>query len=117
MLTLDRTLQYETEQLLVAQVEAVQARGGMVVVMDTATGDVLAMANVRRNADTGQVELSSANLAAVDTYEPGSVTKIVTAAAALEEGVATPQTTWTVPAREQFADHIFTDAEPHATES
>ena len=116
VLTLDRNLQYVTEHLLVSQVESVQAKGGMVVVMDTASGDVLAMANARRNADTGQVELSSANLAAVDTYEPGSVAKIVTAAAALQEGVANPQSTWMVPPREKFSDHIFTDAEPHPTE-
>ena len=51
------------------------------------------MANARRDPDTGRVELASANLAVVDTYEPGSVAKIVTAAAALQEGVATPQTT------------------------
>ena len=116
VLTLDRNLQYVTEHLLVTQVESVQAKGGMVVVMDTASGDVLAMANARRNPDTGKVELSSANLAAVDTYEPGSVAKIVTAAAALQEGVANPQSTWMVPPREKFSDHIFTDAEPHPTE-
>ena len=86
----------------------------MVVVMETATGDVLAMANARRDPDTGRVEPSSANLAAVDTYEPGSVAKIVTAAAALQEGVADSQTTWMIPARQKFSDHIFTDAEPHA---
>jgi cell division protein FtsI (penicillin-binding protein 3) len=98
------------------QVEAGQAKGGMVVVMDTSSGDVLAMANARRNPDTGRVELAAANLAAVDTYEPGSVAKIVTAAGALQEGVATPQSTWMVPPREKFSDHVFTDAEPHPTE-
>jgi cell division protein FtsI (penicillin-binding protein 3) len=116
VLTLDRNLQYLTEQLLVRQVQNVQARGGMVVVLDTRTGDVLTMANARRNSETGRVETTSANLAAVDTYEPGSVAKIVTAAGALEEGVATPQSTWMVPARKQFSDHVFTDAEPHPTE-
>ena len=116
VLTLDRNLQYVTEQMLVAQVEAVQAKGGMVVVLETATGDVLAMANARRSTDTGRVELASANLAAVDTYEPGSVAKIVTAAAALQEGVAGPQSSWMIPARAKFSDHIFTDAEPHPTE-
>jgi cell division protein FtsI (penicillin-binding protein 3) len=116
VLTLDRNLQYVTEQMLLGQVRAVQARGGMVVVMETGTGDVLAMANARRNADTGKIELTAANLAAVDTYEPGSVAKIVTAAAALQAGVATPQSSWVIPARKQFSDHVFTDAEPHPTE-
>jgi cell division protein FtsI (penicillin-binding protein 3) len=116
VLTLDRNLQYVTEQLLVHQVQSVQARGGMVVVMQTRTGDILAMANARRDPDTGRVETTAANLAAVDTYEPGSVAKIVTAAGALEEGVANPQSTWIVPGRKKFSDHVFTDAEPHGTE-
>jgi cell division protein FtsI (penicillin-binding protein 3) len=74
------------------------------------------MANAPRNPDTGAVERASANLAAVDTYEPGSVAKIVTAAAALQEGVASPQSTWMIAARQKFSDHIFTDAEAHPTE-
>ena len=86
----------------------------MVVVMDTATGDVLAMANVRRDADTGKVELSSANLAAVDTYEPGSVAKIVTAVGGAPGGRRQPAVDagW-CRHRDKFSDHIFTDAEPH----
>jgi cell division protein FtsI (penicillin-binding protein 3) len=115
-LTLDRNLQYVTEQLLVRQVAAVNAKGGMVVVLDTRTGDVLAMANARRDPKTGTVGTTAANLAAVDTYEPGSVAKIVTAAAALQEGVATPQSSWVVPAQKKFSDHVFVDAEGHQTE-
>ena len=74
-LTLDRTLQYEAEQYLLARSPQTQARGGMVLVMDTATGDLLAMANVRVD-DAGRPELAAANLAAVDMYELGSVNKI-----------------------------------------
>ncbi len=116
VLTLDRNLQYITEQLLVRQVSNVNAKGGMVVVLDSRTGDILTMANARRDPQTGKVQTTAANLAAVDTYEPGSVAKIVTAAAAIQDGVATPQSTWVVPGRKMFSDHVFTDAEPHPTE-
>ena len=44
--------------------------------MDTDTGEIYAMASVRRNDDTGVVEITSGNFAAVDAYEPGSVAKV-----------------------------------------
>jgi cell division protein FtsI (penicillin-binding protein 3) len=116
VLTLDRALQYKVEQLLAAQVAAVGARGGTVVVMRT-DGDVVAMANVRVDPDTGRPAVTSANLAAVDTFEPGSVAKIVTAAGALNDGAATPQTVFQVPYQRQFYDVRFYDGIPHGDES
>jgi cell division protein FtsI (penicillin-binding protein 3) len=115
VLTIDRALQYKVEQLLAAQVANVGARGGTVVVMRT-DGDVVAMANVRVDDDTGRPEVTSANLAAVDTFEPGSVAKIVTAAGALNDGVASPQTIFEVPYERQFYDVRFTDGIPHGNE-
>jgi cell division protein FtsI (penicillin-binding protein 3) len=60
--------------------------------------------------------VSSANLAAVDTFEPGSVAKIVTAAGALNDGVATPESVFEVPYQHQFYDVRFTDGIPHGNE-
>ena len=57
------------------------------------------MASVRRNDDTGSVEITSGNFAAVDAYEPGSVAKVITVAAALNEGAVTPDTGFDVPWR------------------
>jgi cell division protein FtsI (penicillin-binding protein 3) len=111
-LTIQRTLQYEVEQYLLSQVAQTQARGGMVLVMDVSTGDLLAVANVRVD-DGGRPELARANLAAVDMYEIGSVNKVITAAAAIEEGTAGINTPFEVPYRYQFADHVFIDAVPH----
>ena len=111
-LTLDRTLQYEAEQALLQTVAQTNARGGMVIVMDTATGDLYALANVRVD-ENGQPEVAKANLAAVDTYEPGSVNKVITAAAAIQEGTAGRSTTFDVPYRYKYSDHVFIDAEPH----
>jgi len=116
VLTIDRALQYKVEQLLTAQVGAVGARGGTVVVMRT-DGDIVAMANVRVDAETGVPAVTRANLAAVDTFEPGSVAKIVTAAGALNDSAATPQTVFEVPYQRQFFDVRFSDGIPHGTES
>lgn len=113
VLTIDRTLQWFTEEALKRQVATTSARGGMVVIMDVRSGDVLAMANVRRDADTGVPEVSKANLAVIDTYEPGSVAKIITAAASLQEGKMVPGLRIEVPYGKQFYDYYFRDAHFH----
>jgi hypothetical protein len=90
VLTLDRTLQYFTEQQLLQRVRETGAKGGMVVVLDSKSGDVLAMASVKTDLTTGVPAIASYNAAVVDTYEPGSVAKIITASAALQEGTIMP---------------------------
>ena len=84
--------------------------------MDTDTGEIYAMASVRRNDETGVVEITSGNFAAVDAYEPGSVAKVITVAAALNEGAVTPDTGFDVPWRELWGDDLLADAEPHPDE-
>jgi cell division protein FtsI (penicillin-binding protein 3) len=116
VLTLDRSIQFATEQALLGRVNGLGARGGTGIVMDTDTGEIYAMASVRRNDDTGAVEITSGNFAAVDAYEPGSVAKVITVAAALNEGAVTPDTGFTVPWRELWGDHLLADAEPHPDE-
>lgn len=113
VLTLDRALQYETERALAAEIQRSGARGGIAVVMDPRTGDVLAMANLRSDPATGQVVPAAANDAVVRVYEPGSVNKVITIAAALEEGVVRPTTVLTVPWSLPVADHVFHDHDPH----
>jgi cell division protein FtsI (penicillin-binding protein 3) len=117
VLTLDRSIQYVVEQALLNQVRLLLARGGTAVVIETKTGNVLAMAGVRRNDTTGLYEVTSGNIAAVDAAEPGSVVKAATLAAALNEGVVTPETSFDVPWQKQFSDTVLHDAEPHADES
>ena len=93
VLTIDKTLQYTTEQLLTEQVGYLGAAGGKAVVMDTATGDVLAMASVDRDQTTGQVSgVAGQPGRAPTTFEPGSVAKIVPSSAALDLGEATRRT-------------------------
>ena len=83
--TIDRSVQYQAEQVLVRQVGVTGAVGGQIIVMDTDTGDVIAMVSVDRN-EQGVPVVSGGNFAAVGAYEPGSVGKVITVAGALEEG-------------------------------
>jgi cell division protein FtsI (penicillin-binding protein 3) len=89
--TLDRSVQYQAEQVLLRQVGVTGAVGGQIVVMDTATGDVIAMVSVGRD-DRGAPAVSGGNFAAVGSYEPGSVGKVITVAGAIEDGAVTPDT-------------------------
>ncbi|MEI7592784.1 MAG: penicillin-binding protein 2 [Actinomycetes bacterium] len=117
VLTVDRSMQFETERVLSEQVKAAGGKGGIAIVTKPATGEVLAMVNVTTDPTTGEVKPSGNNAAVTTVYEPGSVMKIVTIAAALEKGQVTPDTTFSVPDHFQVGDHLFSDAEPHATES
>jgi cell division protein FtsI (penicillin-binding protein 3) len=71
---------------------------------------------VRRDPDTGQAAVTDANLAVIDSYEPGSVAKLITASAALEEGVIDTERHMEVPGFIRMYDFDFTDAWPHGTE-
>ena len=113
-LTIDRALQWETERVLAAQVDEVGAAGGIAVISDPRTGEVLAMANVETGED-GTVAPTSNNLALTTVFEPGSINKVITVAAALEEGIVDPGTVFEVPDSLQVSDHEFTDSDPHAT--
>ena len=112
ILTLDRSFQYFAEGALARAIADSGAKSGIVAASDPETGDVLALANMRVT-DTGEVVNSEHNAALVDVYEPGSVNKVITIAAALEDGVVGPQSTLVVPDRLQVADHKFKDDEDH----
>ncbi len=119
VLTLSRPLQYAAEQaLLKAGHRSTRPRGGTAIVMDSHTGEVLAMAGVRRDDDTGKYDVSSANIAAVDVYEPGSVAKVITISGALNDGAVKPDTVFNVPGTKHFYDpkHALRDAEAHGPE-
>ena len=53
VLTIDRSMQYETERALAQQIVAAKAKGGIAVVMDPHTGEILSMANLVAAADGG----------------------------------------------------------------
>ena len=92
-LTIDEYLQHIVERELEAGVTANKAEGGTAVLMDPNTGEILAMASYpafNPNAFSTATPEQRKNRAVTDIYEPGSTFKLVTASAALEEGVITP---------------------------
>ncbi len=93
--TIDREVQFAAEQGLMRAVQTTGAKGGSIVAVDPRTGAILAMAswpgldlNDRSQANAEVLR----NRAVADIYEPGSTLKAVTVAAAIEEGVVTPDT-------------------------
>lgn len=116
VLTIDRSIQYACEEALIDQVNRIGARGATCIVMDTPTGEIYAMASVRRNEETNRVEITSGNFAVVDADEPGSVAKVITVAAAIDAGLVEPTTGFSVPWREQYYDDLLSDAWQHPEE-
>ncbi len=92
-LTIDRRIQYLAYRELKNTLAATGATSGSVVVLDVATGEVLAMANLpsfNPNAVTTGNRDAHRNRAVTDLIEPGSTMKPLTVAAALEARVITP---------------------------
>ena len=118
VLTLDREIQATTERVLKGAVERFNAEAGSAVVLDVHTGQVLAMASLP-GFDPEDLEASTPearkNRAVTDVYEPGSVNKVITASAALEEGLARPDEKFKVPLGYRIADKVFSDS--HAPSS
>ncbi|MGX1807768.1 peptidoglycan D,D-transpeptidase FtsI family protein [Nocardia sp. NPDC055321] len=100
-LTLDQDLQYYVQQQVQQAKENSGAQAASAVVLDAHTGQVLAMANDNTfNPALGPKYWSTSDLGnptVQEVYEPGSVNKIVTAAAAIEYGLTTPDEVHQVP--------------------
>ncbi|MFE9627528.1 peptidoglycan D,D-transpeptidase FtsI family protein [Streptomyces sp. NPDC006527] len=117
-LTIDRDIQWAAQNAITEQVEKSRADRGYVIVQDTRTGEILAMAN---SPGFDPNDLSDAepealgNAALQDAYEPGSTAKVMSMAAVLEENVATPLTHVTVPNRLHRGDRLFQDDIDHPT--
>ena len=114
--TLDREVQYLAQEALRRAVKENHAKGGTIVVMDARTGDVFAMAsypwfdpNDFEDAKRDAVR----NRAVTDMFEPGSVNKVVTAAAALESGVIGTHDVFRVPWWMQVGGYTVNDSHPH----
>ncbi|WP_420839947.1 peptidoglycan D,D-transpeptidase FtsI family protein [Corynebacterium yonathiae] len=121
-LTLDLDLQTYVQQKLEKAKTNSKASGAEAVVLDAATGQVLAMANtdtvdpnknIEDQLDEGK---DFENRSVSHPYEPGSVAKVVTAAAALQEGVTTPDEVHQVPGSIDMAGVTVNDAWEHGTE-
>lgn len=93
VLTIDRDIQYLVEEALATAIADTGATAGDIIVMDPNTGDILAMASYP-TFDPNNIPLNDEKLLRnpiiTDVYEPGSVMKVITMAAALQDGVITP---------------------------
>ncbi|MBU1870286.1 MAG: penicillin-binding protein 2 [Candidatus Omnitrophica bacterium] len=94
ILTIDEVIQYIAERELDKAYTTYRAKGATIIVMDPHTGAILALAN-RPTYDlsnrTGVSKDAIRNRAICDMFEPGSVFKIVTASAAIEEKKASEE--------------------------
>ncbi|MDQ1283674.1 MAG: hypothetical protein QG620_22 [Patescibacteria group bacterium] len=99
VLTIDHIIQYETEKILKSAVEKFRADKGAIIVMEPETGRILSLSsypNFNPNEYGSVTEMEAfRNLAISDAYEPGSVFKAVTLAAAVDDGKINPDTVYT----------------------
>lgn len=117
-LSIDRDIQFIAERAIRAKVTESAAESGTVVVMDPRTGRVLALATYPSfdpAAPLESAEENRGNRAVSDIYEPGSTSKVMTMAAALDAGVIKPTTAIEVPPILYRGGDDFHDHTPHGT--
>ena len=117
VLTIDETIQYIAERALHKAYEKHDAKAASIIVMDVETGEILALANQPTydldHAAQSNIE-NRTNRAISFVYEPGSVFKIITAAAALEEDIFIEEDKiYCEDGKYRIANHILTDHRPH----
>lgn len=98
LLTINQTIQFKAELALKNAVKKHGADGGKILIIEPQTGKILAMAsypNFNPNEYSKYKSENMRNPIVSDTYEPGSVMKIITMAAGLDAGKVSPGTTYT----------------------
>ena len=119
VLTLDHQIQANAEQILANAVARWRAKGATAIVMDPSTGAILAMANAPTfdaNRFTSAAPEARRNRAVTDLYEPGSTFKIVTVAAALEDNIVAPDTSFWLQPTIRVADRVIREAHTRGAE-
>lgn len=110
--TIDRDLQWFTQKVLAQAVRQYRAQSGSAIVMDTRTGEILALADVPTfdaNKPTEAEEDDLGSRAMSDTYEPGSVQKVLTASSLIDAGKAFPRQKFRVPPNLARQDRVIGD--------
>ncbi|MGQ9537714.1 MAG: peptidoglycan D,D-transpeptidase FtsI family protein [Actinomycetota bacterium] len=114
-LSIDSEIQFKLQEQLKVSVEESSAKSGTGVVMDCRTGEILAMATYPDFDLNAYPETDCAltrNRAVTDAFEPGSVLKVITAMAALEEQVVSPGSVIHIPPTIQVGKYEFKDDHP-----
>lgn len=117
VLTIDQMVQYIAEREIEKIFDKYKAKGAVIVVMDVKTGEVLGLANrptFDLNDPSRYPDDARRNRAVTDYFEPGSVFKIVTAAAALDEGrFSVDDEIFCENGEYKVANHILHDVHPY----
>ena len=115
-LTIDRDLQWYTQRVLQQTVEDAGGESGVAVVMDTRTGQLLALADDPTYDPNDPVQRDLGRLSSKafrNVYEPGSVEKVLTMSSLLDAGLVTPRTRFSVPGALRSSDKLIHDYFPH----
>ena len=117
-LSIDREVQWYSLRVLRSAVEQAKAASGAAVVLDSRTGEILALADyptfdANRPGKAPKNNLVSRALS--DVYEPGSVEKVLTASSLIDAGKVTPRTRFKVPAQLPVLDRVIGDWFDHGT--
>lgn len=118
-LSIQRDIQFEAQQAISRQVAATGALSGTVIVEDPRNGQILALAAAPGFNPNHVASANPNNLgdpAVGDVYEPGSVNKVITMSAGLQDKLVTPTSRFVIPPSLHYSDATFTDAESHPTE-
>lgn len=115
VLTIDRTVEYRVCHELEAWVAKYQAERGSVVILDPKTGAIIAMCNAPTFDPNTYSQVHDAsvynNTAIFGAYEPGSVFKTITMAAALEAGKVAPDTLFDDPGEVRIGPHVIRNSD------
>ncbi len=106
--TLDRSLQFEAEKIMISGVDRAGAEAGLLVAMRPSTGEILASVAVGRNMD-GNIQQVSEHRSATWTFEPGSIMKPLTFSAVIDAGVASTESVRKVADEIHVHDSDFSD--------
>ena len=115
-LTIDRDVQWVAQEAIRTAVKNSRALSGTVIVMDPATGQILAHAtypSFEPGNTKGIDPYRWQNPSVQEVYEPGSTGKVITIASAIEEGKISPETVMTVPDKLKRSNKVFKDHDPH----
>jgi len=117
-LTIDRDVQWYSQRVLRTAVEQAKAESGAAVVLDSRTGEILALADyptfdANKPGKAPGKDLVSRAL--TDVYEPGSVEKVLTVSSLIDAGKVTPRTRFKVPPELPVLDRVIGDWFEHGT--
>ncbi|MHA7283753.1 peptidoglycan D,D-transpeptidase FtsI family protein [Arthrobacter sp. TMS2-4] len=118
-LTIDQDLQWFAQQTIASQVEEYDAEWGNIVVVETDTGAIRAMAESTTPDPNDPTETPAEQRrpnSVSASFEPGSTTKVITMAGAIEQGLIEPTSRFTLENRYTIDGQTFKDAFEHKTE-